>query len=269
MKQETRTVCFDPQLQIEASRFIGIMQKFPTHFHEHYVIGLIEHGKRHLVYNNQEYFVGAGDMLLFNPGTAHACEPLDGTTLAYRFLNIGTEAMRRAALELTGKDALPKFREPVLPRCDMSGTLRELHEMILQKETDFKKEELYFLLLEQLINDWAEPFLSPVLGTPSKEIKAVCEYLDKAYQSLVTLDELSALAGLSKYYLLRSFTKQLGISPYRYLQNKRIEAAKRLLETGAAPADAAFDVGFTDQSHFTKTFKEFTGLTPRQYRNIF
>ncbi|WP_330382150.1 hypothetical protein [Clostridioides difficile] len=42
MRQEERTVCFDRELKIEAYRFKGIMQKFPNHFHEHYVIGFIE-----------------------------------------------------------------------------------------------------------------------------------------------------------------------------------------------------------------------------------
>ena len=46
--QEARKAVFDEDLNIEAYQFEGIMQKFPNHFHEHYVIGFIERGNRHL-----------------------------------------------------------------------------------------------------------------------------------------------------------------------------------------------------------------------------
>jgi transcriptional regulator GlxA family with amidase domain len=69
--------------------------------------------------------------------------------------------------------------------------------------------------------------------------------------------------------LLRSFTKQNGISPYSYLESIRIGKAKKLLEQGIAPIDVAIQTGFTDQSHFTNFFKKFIGLTPKQYMNIY
>ncbi|MFA7068720.1 MAG: AraC family ligand binding domain-containing protein [Acidaminococcaceae bacterium] len=68
MQQEERTVCFDDELGIEAYRFKGIMQKFPNHFHEYYVVGFIESGRRYLSCKNKEYVIGTGDILLFNPG---------------------------------------------------------------------------------------------------------------------------------------------------------------------------------------------------------
>lgn len=98
---------------------------------------------------------------------------------------------------------------------------------------------------------------------------AICDYLETNYAGTITLDGLSALAGFSKYHFLRSFTRQKGISPYRYLETIRIGKAKKLLEQGVSPADAALRTGFSDQSHFTNFFKKFIGLTPRQYMRIF
>ena len=46
MKKETRTVVYDDELRMEAYRFEGIVQPFPNHFHEHYVIGFVEEGQR-------------------------------------------------------------------------------------------------------------------------------------------------------------------------------------------------------------------------------
>lgn len=67
MKQEMRTVKYNAELKVEAYHFQGIMQKFPNHFHEYYVIGYIEQGQRFLSCKNKEYTIEPGDLLLFNP----------------------------------------------------------------------------------------------------------------------------------------------------------------------------------------------------------
>ena len=72
-----------------------------------------------------------------------------------------------------------------------------------------------------------------------------------------------------KSTLIRAFTKQKGITPYRYLENIRINEAKKLLAKGVSPVDAAIQMGFSDQSHFTNYFSRFIGLSPGAYRDIF
>ena len=69
MKKEVRTVVYDDDLHIEAYRFEGIVQPFPNHFHEYYVIGFVEEGERALYCKNQEYTVKRGNILLFNRAT--------------------------------------------------------------------------------------------------------------------------------------------------------------------------------------------------------
>jgi len=83
------------------------------------------------------------------------------------------------------------------------------------------------------------------------------------------VNKLCALTGLSKYHLIRSFTRQKGISPYSYLETIRVGEAKTLLEKGIAPIEAAIQTGFSDQSHFSNYFKKLIGLTPKQYMRIF
>ncbi len=70
MQKETRTVVYDDELRMEAYRFEGIMQPFPSHFHEHYVIGFVEKGERVLSCRDREYAIEKGSIVLFNPGTA-------------------------------------------------------------------------------------------------------------------------------------------------------------------------------------------------------
>lgn len=269
MEQETRTVKYDPELKVEAYSFKGIMQKFPNHFHDYYVIGFIESGERCLSCKNRKYTVEPGDLLLFNPRDNHTCEQIDGRTLDYRCINVHPETMSKAAFEITGKEYLPYFSPAVIFHSELASLLRELHMIIMEEEKDFRKEEIFFFLLEQLIEEFSEEGIEQSGPEENRETKIICNYLEKNYMKNITLDELSGLTGLSKYYLLRSFTKQKGISPYRYLETIRIDRAKKLLEQGVLPIEAALQTGFADQSHFSNFFKKFIGLTPKQYMNIF
>ncbi|MBC2459632.1 AraC family ligand binding domain-containing protein [Clostridium beijerinckii] len=269
MLNEVRTVCFDTELSIEAYNFKGIMQKFPNHFHDYYVIGFIENGKRYLSCKNKQYIIETGDLIVFNPGDIHTCEQIDDRTLDYRCINVKKDVMKKITFEITGKEYLPNFMEFVLFRNELTSSLKELHLMIMEEEKNLKKEELFLFIMEQLIREYSNPVSEMTIQEASAEIKTVCDYLENNYMENITLNQLSNLTGLSKYYLLHSFTKQKGISPYNYLQTIRIGKAKKMLEQGVAPIDVAFKTGFTDQSHFTNFFKKLIGLTPKQYMNIF
>lgn len=132
----------------------------------------------------------------------------------------------------------------------------------MEGHKDFRKEELFFALLEQLLEEYAEPFVRPAPEAEEAEIQKICAYLDANYAERISLDDLCRLSGLDKYYLLRAFTRYCGITPYRYLETVRVARAKSMLEEGSPPLETALRAGFADQSHFTKFFKSFIGLTP-------
>ena len=67
IKDERRSAVYDDELHLEAYRFEGIVQPFPAHFHEHYVLGLVERGERRLSCCGKELPLRAGDLLLLNP----------------------------------------------------------------------------------------------------------------------------------------------------------------------------------------------------------
>lgn len=269
MKKEIRMVKYDTELNVEAYHFQGIMQKFPNHFHEYYVIGFIEKGCRYLSCKNKEYTIEPGDLVLFNPRDNHTCEQIDGKTLDYRCINIQPDKMSKAVFEITGNEYLPYFTPQVVFHSELAAVLSELHQMIMEEEKDFRKEEIFFFLLEQLIEEYTDQALPAGKTEQSAQAREICRFLETHYMENISLEDLCRLTGLSKYYLLRSFTKQKGISPYSYLETIRIDKAKKLLEQGILPIDAALQTGFTDQSHFSNFFKKFIGLTPKQYMNIF
>lgn len=268
-EQEQRHVHYDRDLEIEAYQLSGIVQKFPNHFHDFYVIGFIEGGKRHLWCKNQEYDVSTGDLLLFNPRDNHCCGPLDGEPLDYRAVNINPQVMERFVKEITGKDFKPYFTQNVVYRSEIARSVATLYDSILRHAARFEKEETMFFLLEQVLQEYASPFDEEAISRPNPQIQSLCTYMEEHFSENISLDELTEMTTFGKSYLLRSFTKQVGVSLYRYLQTIRLDKAKHFLEQGIPPVDAAAMAGFSDQSHFTNFFKEFIGLTPRQYQKIF
>lgn len=91
------------------------------------------------------------------------------------------------------------------------------------------------------------------------------DYLETAIVVGARLEELEQVSGCDRWQLSRDFRALLGTSPYRYLQQRRVDLAKRLLREGATLVDAAHGAGFADQSHFGRTFRKSVGLTPREW----
>lgn len=267
--QEQRHVYYDHDLKIEAYNLSGIVQKFPNHFHDYYVIGFIEGGRRHLWCKGKEYDTSPGDLILFNPRDNHYCAPIDGENLDYRCVNIPVDVMTQSVKEITGLDYTPRFTCNVVYQSDITDSLNTLYLSILNHAPRFEKEEALFFLLEQVLSEYSVPEREKDAPVSMPQIQALCEYMEEHFAESITLDDLLSMTDFGKSYLLRCFTRQVGVSPYRYLQTVRLSKAKKFLEQGIPPIEAADMAGFSDQSHFTNFFKEFIGLTPKQYQRIF
>jgi len=79
------------------------------------------------------------------------------------------------------------------------------------------------------------------------------------------LCDLSRLTGLSAFHLVRTFKKAVGLSPVAYRNQRRIVAARQRLVDGQPTAQVALDLGYADQSHFTRHFQRIVGASPQRY----
>ena len=87
------------------------------------------------------------------------------------------------------------------------------------------------------------------------------------YAEPLTLAQLAETAGLSPSYFSALFVKVMGVSLREYINHVRVEEAKRLLTATDYPlSQIAVSVGFSDQSYFSKVFKQITGISPNRYR---
>lgn len=133
--------------------------------------------------------------------------------------------------------------------------------MIMSGGEKFEKEEMLFILMSTLMEQYGQPFEN-CIPECQNEIEKACLFMEEYYTEHISLEQLFKCSSLIKSTLLRAFTKTKGVTLYRYLQSIRISKAKLLLENGTSPIEAALQTGFADQSHFTNFFHMYIGLSP-------
>lgn len=271
MKNQLKTVCYDEELNIEAYHFQGIIQPFPNHFHDYYVIGLVEGGKRNLSCKNKEYTITSGDIFIFNPNDNHSCVQSSDEKFNYISFNIPKCTMRALTEKIESKKYINKdiiFSKNVISDKETASYICSLYNLITNTAEEFEKEEILLIIINLLLKH-CEQKKTNISNNYKNEIAEICDYIELNYSQNISLEKLCSIVSLSKSTLLRAFTKEKGITPYRYLQSVRIIKARTLLEQGVSPVDAAIITGFSDQSHFTRFFNLFTGLSPTAYKRIF
>ncbi len=98
-------------------------------------------------------------------------------------------------------------------------------------------------------------------------LNKVISYINENYQNNISIDELSSIANISKFYLIRIFKEMTGITPYRYIVLTRIDKSKNLLRsTNLTISEIAEKCGFSDCNSFINHFKNSTGITPLKFR---
>ena len=126
-----------------------------------------------------------------------------------------------------------------------------------------------------LHHDMAKDFTGKMILNKKSSIisKPVMQCVDYIYSNIkdrITVQDLADHTGLSTNYLSRVFKQNLGISISDYIREKKIEKATHLLKySDESIVDIANYLSFSSQSHFIQTFQEYTGLTPKKYRDRF
>lgn len=240
---------------------------FPSHYHdEFYVISYIHHGASSCrSKTSYRSCVKQGEIALINPGQIHSGIPVEGKPLSFSNLHIRKDSLREFSREIRGKDQYPEFERIVVGDAKSTHEIRQFLDCFISNEPAIAKESSLYSLMASLLKQYSKKTRTVEECPEEHQFLDVMEFLSQNLDSSISLDEAAQLVGLSKYYFLRRFTQINGVTPHVFRTQKRIEKAKEWILEEKPLADIAIGLGFADQSHFSKKFKEYTGATPLQF----
>ena len=247
-------------------------QRFAKHFHDAYALGVIEEGVLECSYRGRRWVFPKGCISHAMPGEPHTGQGLSPRQgWRYRMLYLPVSLVCRAAEEVggerTGLPALPE--EPVWDE-DLVRLLGEIHRRCFGKEALLlEKQERLLVFLVHFFSRYGKNREFPRSLRGASKILRVAEYLRSVPCAAPSTEDLAAVAELSPYHMIRSFSQTFGMPPHTYLLQVRIAEARRMLEKGKSLAEVAQATGFADQSHLHRYFRRMLGMSPGAYRKAF
>ena len=247
---------------IEAMTLVS-SHHFPRHSHDQYGIGVMQSGGHRSWSCVGSVTASAGDVIMVNPGEMHDGAPYGEVTRGWRMIYFEPALVaKELEEEFCG---LIELVRPVACDRRLARHCKRLFASLTSPYSDrLAGEESLLGALMWILRRHSAVRPAPHGSSPC--VAKAVRRLDAAPGEPVSLAELAALSGISRFQLLRSFAGELGITPHAYLIQRRVRLARNLLASGQTPAQAAIQAGFADQSHMTRAFMRQLGITPARYR---
>jgi AraC-like DNA-binding protein len=149
-------------------------------------------------------------------------------------------------------------------------SLLERHVRWIERVMEAKTFDASCAVLQQALDDFMHQIGLQGFNRHSGHVGKVLEFLAANFTRSVRLDEIAAAVGLSRFRVAHLVKECTGKTVLQHVKRLRIQRARVLLEdTGKDFAEIAYELGFADQSHFIRQFRELTGLTPARHRRSF
>ena len=260
-------------LYVSTSKYEGDWQSI-LHSHPFSELFYVINGQGAFLAEGSEFPVKQNDMVIINPHVQHTEKSLPGAPLNYIVLGIEglSFSFGRLATARAGVSSQPTpdtVYKHNMSKTNVYSYLNIMLEEITEQQEDYEAvcQNLLEVLLICILRSGSLSVVPDNSRLLNRECTQIKNYLDANYSDDITLDTLSALTHMNKYYLAHTFTKYMGLSPINYLLQKRIQEGKSLLEsTSYSIAQISDLLGFSSQSYFSQAFRKATGMTPMQYR---
>ncbi|MGW0809549.1 AraC family transcriptional regulator [Nonomuraea sp. NPDC002799] len=270
MQQDWSRYWRSPDRPIEAMYAHFERHVYHRHSHETYSFGVTETGAQSFTCRGSAHTSAAGMVMAFNPEDPHDGHATDALGFTYRMVHIGQDLVSDALADATGRHTgLPLFATPVVQDRALADSLQALHAALLGNATALHRDELLTATIAAIAGRAGTTHLRARGGTGRSKTLA-----DRARQLLndrltdnLTMDDLAAATGASRYTVYRAFHTEYGLAPSDYQRQLRLRTARTLITAGTPIAEAATTSGFADQSHLTRWFTRYFGLTPAAYRS--
>lgn len=251
-----------------------------VHHHDFYEVYFFIKGSVEYWVEGQLYKLEPGDMLLINPMELHR-PIIDMESNAYErivlwinrdYLNsLSTEDMKLARCFDTQQPTHINIIRPANTKySSIVEKLTELVSEIQGKESGYRLAAqgifLQFMVeLNRIVKIEEKNMSNSKKG--SNLVSQVLSYINEHCNEEMSLEGIAKKFYISKYYLSHEFSRETGVSVYRYIMLKRLLNAKQMLSTGVAAGEVCYKCGFKDYAGFYRAFKAEYGINPRTFAN--
>lgn len=231
--------------------------------HENHLVTIGQAGSVDWRHRGQGYTSMPGELDLMEPGEIHELGKFRSATVDQRLLFLPPRLIADAAGELEVGPCRLGLRCGHRRDPELFGAVDRFHRAMEDGGTLLERESRFWTCVRMHVE--RSLAVRPLVPEPL-DLAGAVERIEADFARELSLDELSAAAGVGKFRLIRAFKARFGVPPHAYLIETRLRRARDLLRAGRAPAGVAVEVGFADQSHFTRHFRRWVGVTPALFR---
>jgi len=237
---------------ISVTHGYNISNAFPVHFHSTFTLGIVELGEREFSYRGKKHILKPDDIFIVQPFELHTNQSNDHSSHTYKVISFNL-------------DAVYYFPQLIINQPDLLGKIKEFHSLAEYEKSSSQLICLYEAIIAQL-KTYSLKYSAVKLddGISSKIILAK-QFIENNCHRDISLKEMSNIACLSEFHFNRYFHKCFGLSPYAYYLVCKMKKSQQILIKQNSVIETTYDIGFFDQSHFTKLFKKHIGVTPGRY----
>jgi AraC-like DNA-binding protein len=272
-------------------RYNSRTMKQPLHKHDYIQIAYVLRGVCHHHLRGKALVVGKGDIFIISPGMEHSIHGIPDQEYEMVILDFlppfvhaqltdVSETLYRMLQNSDQSDSMSSLLQPWLHISQSKQPLVELLLQDIQDEFERRDEGFAFSIQINLIkllilidreyrqsNHKSEP---PSAVANQNPIELSVRYVQEHFGQDIPLEAAAGIAKMTPSYFSHRFKKETGRSFIKFLHKVRIDRAMELIGRGEHTiTQIALQVGFRQLSHFIRTFKKTTGLTPTEYKKSF
>ncbi|MFI5761548.1 AraC family transcriptional regulator [Streptomyces sp. NPDC051563] len=243
-----------------------VRHTFPRHAHDGYVIAAVTGGVEEIGLPGDTLRAGPGSVVLINPEVPHTARAGVPEGWAYATLYPSRALITEVATEIGTLRGTPGFTAAMVTDPQASRAITEVHRAA-EAGNALAADTLLRGVVARMLTRHAGPLPARTAGRAgAADAERARAVLEERMGEPPSLEQLAAELGTSPFALLRAFRDRYGMPPHTWLTDARVRRARRLLDAGIPPAEAAVTVGFTDQPHLNRHFTRIVGVPPGAYR---
>ena len=274
-----RAQLFDPRQNMRADTFEVFHYRDPrpnsvdVHHHDFYEVYYLIGGRVEYWVDGRIIRMEPGDLLLINPMELHRPLVEQGATYERFVLWINREFLKGLEGQLTScfDTSLPSHTHLLRPgQSERAALMSRLGELVQEAYSrDFGSQVsaygqfLQFMVQLNRLALRTEP--KEESEQLSKLVRNVLHYISQNLSEELSLEHIASQFYISKYHLSHAFSREVGVSVYRYIMLRRLLMARQLLSAGESAKQVCRSCGFSDYTSFYRAFKSEYGISPREY----